>query len=71
MSKPFAIVTGASSGIGLELAAICAQEGFALLVVALSTSMRFYIESVMKGQVASSTRVRFHARARTRKDRRP
>src|SRR4029453_4958501 len=32
MSKPFAIVTGASSGIGLELAAICAQEGFDLLV---------------------------------------
>ena len=28
MSKPFAIVTGASSGIGLELAAICAQQGF-------------------------------------------
>ena len=27
MSKPFAIVTGASSGIGFELAAICAQEG--------------------------------------------
>jgi hypothetical protein len=26
MSKPFAIVTGASSGIGLELAAICAQD---------------------------------------------
>ena len=25
MSKPFAIVTGASSGIGLELAAICAR----------------------------------------------
>jgi len=34
MSKPFAIVTGASSGIGLELAAICAQEGFDLLVAA-------------------------------------
>jgi short-subunit dehydrogenase len=34
MSKPFAMVTGASSGIGLELAAICAQEGFNLLVVA-------------------------------------
>jgi short-subunit dehydrogenase len=34
MSKQFAIVTGASSGIGLELAAICAQEGFDLLVVA-------------------------------------
>jgi uncharacterized protein len=34
MSKPFAIVTGASSGIGLELAEICAQEGFDLLVAA-------------------------------------
>jgi NAD(P)-dependent dehydrogenase (short-subunit alcohol dehydrogenase family) len=33
MSKPFAIVTG-SSGIGLELAAMCAQEGFDLLVAA-------------------------------------
>jgi uncharacterized protein len=32
--KPFAIVTGASSGIGLELAAICAEEGFDLLVAA-------------------------------------
>jgi NAD(P)-dependent dehydrogenase (short-subunit alcohol dehydrogenase family) len=26
MSKPFAIVTGASSGIGLELAAIWAEQ---------------------------------------------
>jgi uncharacterized protein len=34
MNRPFAIVTGASSGIGLELAAICAQEGFDLLVAA-------------------------------------
>lgn len=34
MSKPFASVTGASSGIGLELAVICAQEGFDLLVAA-------------------------------------
>jgi len=34
MSKPFAIVTGASSGIGLELAIICAQEGFDLLIAA-------------------------------------
>jgi short-subunit dehydrogenase len=34
MSKPFAIVTGASSGIGLELAAICAEEGFDLLLAA-------------------------------------
>jgi short-subunit dehydrogenase len=32
MSRPLAIVTGASSGIGLELAAICAREGFDLVV---------------------------------------
>lgn len=34
MNKPFAIVTGASSGIGFELAKLCAQEGFDLLVAA-------------------------------------
>ncbi len=34
MNKPFAMVTGASSGIGLELAATCAREGFDLLVAA-------------------------------------
>jgi uncharacterized protein len=39
MNKPFAIVTGASSGIGLELARICAQEGFDLLVAADSVAI--------------------------------
>jgi short-subunit dehydrogenase len=34
MSKPLAIVTGASSGIGLELAALCAQHGFDLVIAA-------------------------------------
>ena len=34
MRERFAIVTGASSGIGYELAAICAREGFDLLVAA-------------------------------------
>jgi NAD(P)-dependent dehydrogenase (short-subunit alcohol dehydrogenase family) len=34
MNKPFAIVTGASAGIGLESAVICAQEWFDLLVAA-------------------------------------
>ena len=34
MDKPFAVVTGASSGIGWELAAICAGEGFDLLIAA-------------------------------------
>jgi short-subunit dehydrogenase len=32
--RPLAVVTGASSGIGLELARLCAQNGFDLLIVA-------------------------------------
>ncbi len=34
MAKKLAIVTGASSGIGLELAKLCAREGFDLLIAA-------------------------------------
>ncbi len=34
MRAPFAIVTGASTGIGFELAMICARDGFDLLVAA-------------------------------------
>jgi short-subunit dehydrogenase len=34
MAKQFAVVTGASSGIGYELAQICAQDGFDLLIAA-------------------------------------
>jgi uncharacterized protein len=34
MNKPFALVTGASSGIGFELAAVCAREGYDLLIAA-------------------------------------
>src|SRR6476659_453199 len=33
-SRPFAIVTGASTGIGLELAKRCAKEGYDLLIAA-------------------------------------
>ena len=33
-SRQFAIVTGASTGIGLELAKCCAREGFDVLVAA-------------------------------------
>jgi short-subunit dehydrogenase len=33
-NRPFAIVTGASSGIGRELAKVCASEGFDLLIAA-------------------------------------
>jgi short-subunit dehydrogenase len=34
MARPLAIVTGASSGIGYELAVRCAREGFDLLIAA-------------------------------------
>ncbi|MBR0875322.1 SDR family NAD(P)-dependent oxidoreductase [Bradyrhizobium tropiciagri] len=34
MDRQFAIVTGASTGIGLEFARICAREGFDLLIAA-------------------------------------
>jgi short-subunit dehydrogenase len=37
--KPFAVVTGASSGIGLELALQCAEHGFDLLVTATGPSI--------------------------------
>jgi short-subunit dehydrogenase len=33
-TRPFAIVTGASAGIGYELAKCCAEQGFDLLVAA-------------------------------------
>src|SRR4051812_45738757 len=33
-TRPFAIVTGASTGIGFELAKRCAKEGYDLLVAA-------------------------------------
>ena len=33
-NRPLAVVTGASTGIGLELARICAKEGFDLVVAA-------------------------------------
>ena len=33
-TRPFAIVTGASTGIGFELAKRCSKEGYDLLVAA-------------------------------------
>ncbi|EAQ02248.1 short chain oxidoreductase [Pseudooceanicola batsensis HTCC2597] len=38
-TKRFAIITGASTGIGLELARICAEEGHDLLLVANETEV--------------------------------
>lgn len=34
IERPFALVTGASSGIGYELAQYCAEQGFDLLIAA-------------------------------------
>jgi short-subunit dehydrogenase len=34
MARQFAVITGASTGIGLELARVCAREGFDLLIAA-------------------------------------
>lgn len=39
-SRPLAVVTGASSGIGFELAKQCAQAGFDLLIAADEPSIR-------------------------------
>ena len=39
MSERFAIVTGASSGIGYELAKQCAHNGFDLLIAADSAEI--------------------------------
>ena len=33
--RPFAVVTGASSGIGFELARVFVEEGFDLLITAM------------------------------------
>jgi len=45
MADRFAIVTGASSGIGYELAEICAKEGFDLLVAADTTDINAAAEA--------------------------
>jgi len=39
-TRPFAIVTGASAGIGYELAVLCAQNGYDLLVAADQPKVR-------------------------------
>jgi uncharacterized protein len=61
-SRQFAIVTGASTGIGLELAKCCAREGFDLLIAAdepeievAATDMRALGAAVETAQANLST----------------
>jgi NAD(P)-dependent dehydrogenase (short-subunit alcohol dehydrogenase family) len=39
-SRPLAVVTGASSGIGYELAKLCAQKGYDLLIASDEAAIR-------------------------------
>jgi short-subunit dehydrogenase len=48
-TRPFAIVTGASTGIGFELAKRCAKEGYDLLVAADEPAIEQAAASLRKG----------------------
>ena len=44
--RPLAVVTGASSGIGFELAKVFAEEGFDLLIAAEDAELRLALEAL-------------------------
>ncbi len=48
-NRPFAIVTGASTGIGLELAKRCAHEGYDLLIAADEPSIEDVAATLRQG----------------------
>lgn len=47
-SRPLAIVTGASSGIGLELARLCAEDGYDLIIAADEPEIKDVAGSLMR-----------------------
>jgi short-subunit dehydrogenase len=49
LSRPLAIVTGASSGIGLELAKCCVGAGYDLVIVADEPAIQVAAESLRSG----------------------
>jgi short-subunit dehydrogenase len=50
-ARPLAIVTGASSGIGLELAKLCAQNGFDLVLAADEPEIHVAAETIRRYEV--------------------
>ena len=50
----FAVITGATSGIGLELAHICAREGFSLLLTARRESQLQALQDEIKKKYGST-----------------
>jgi uncharacterized protein len=50
-ARPFAIITGASTGIGFELARRCAQEGYDLLVAADEPKIKQAAASLREGGI--------------------
>ena len=63
--RPLAVVTGASTGIGLELAKICARNGFDLVVAADEPAIRTAAEVdalVREGSATGMQRLRNRVR---------
>lgn len=52
MTRPFAVITGASTGIGKELALCCVQAGFEVLIVADEPGIRDVAASLGKNATA-------------------
>jgi len=55
-NRPFAVVTGASSGIGFELAKCCAERGYDLLIAADEPLERAAAELSAKGVTVETVR---------------
>ena len=57
MSRPVALITGASGGIGLELARLAAKEGHDLVLVARSTAKLEEVAKYLTGMYSISAQV--------------
>ena len=55
--RPLAVVTGASSGIGFELAKVCAEQGFDLVIAADGDMMRASDQLALAGATVEALQV--------------